>query len=103
MRPDSDREAVGKRYAALATAAARGGTCCTPAERTVFGASRYHTDDLVAVPDLAVAASTGCGNPTAVAISPKVRRCSTLAPEAGSTSSSPPAASAPLGRSTAST
>jgi SAM-dependent methyltransferase len=67
MRHDSDREAVRERYAELATAAAEGGTCCTPDEQTVFGAGRYDADDLGAIPDAAAAASIGCGNPTAVA------------------------------------
>ena len=67
MRRDSDREAVRERYAELATAAARGGTCCTTDEQKVFGAGRNDADDLGAVPDAAAAASIGCGNPTAVA------------------------------------
>ena len=67
MRQDSDRDAVRERYAQLATAAAQGGTCCTPDEQAVFGAGRYDADDLGAIPDAAAAASIGCGNPTAVA------------------------------------
>ena len=56
-----------QRYAVLAQTAAQGGTCCTPKERGVFGASRYETEDLAAVPGSAANASLGCGNPTAVA------------------------------------
>ena len=67
MRDDSTREAVRQRYASLATAAADGATCCTPDEQAVFGASRYGSDDLAALPETAAAASIGCGNPTAVA------------------------------------
>jgi arsenite methyltransferase len=61
------RELVRRRYAQLAEAATRGGTCCTPDEQSVFGASRYRPDDLEAVPGPAEQASLGCGNPTAVA------------------------------------
>jgi arsenite methyltransferase len=67
MTDDTTTEIVRQRYAELATTAAQGATCCTPEEQTVFGASRYGTDDLGAVPAPAVAASLGCGNPTAVA------------------------------------
>ena len=67
MREDSDREAVRRRYAELATAAASGGTCCTAEEQEVFGASRYELGDLGEVPASAAAASIGCGNPTALA------------------------------------
>ena len=67
MRADSTRESVRQRYAQLATTAARGASCCTPDEETVFGASRYRSDDLEALPGTAAGASLGCGNPTAVA------------------------------------
>ena len=60
-------EIVRQRYAELATTAAQGATCCTPEEQAVFGASRYAADDLGEIPSAAVAASLGCGNPTAVA------------------------------------
>ena len=67
MRDDSSRDAVRERYARLAVAASEGGTCCTPEEQRVFGASRYSAADLGALPGMAAAASIGCGNPTAVA------------------------------------
>lgn len=67
MREDSTQESIRQRYAELATAAADGGTCCTPDEQVVFGASRYAPADLGALPKTATAASIGCGNPTAVA------------------------------------
>ena len=67
MRDDSATEAVRLRYAELATTAAEGGTCCTPGEQHVFGASQYASDDLEHLPQTAAAASIGCGNPTAVA------------------------------------
>ncbi len=67
MRNDSATEAVRRRYAELATGAADGTSCCTPDEQEVFGASQYATDDLRGMPETAVAASIGCGNPTAVA------------------------------------
>jgi arsenite methyltransferase len=67
MSDDPTTELVRKCYAELATDAAQGATCCTPDEQTVFGASRYDTDDLDAVPATASLASLGCGNPTAVA------------------------------------
>ena len=67
MTEPSTTEIVRQRYAELATTAARGATCCTPEEQTVFGASRYGADDLGEIPSAAVAASLGCGNPTAVA------------------------------------
>ncbi|MFZ6005582.1 MAG: arsenite methyltransferase [Actinomycetota bacterium] len=67
MTEPSTTEVVRQRYAELATTAAQGATCCTPEEQVVFGASRYGADDLGEVPTAAVAASLGCGNPTAVA------------------------------------
>jgi arsenite methyltransferase len=67
MTDDRTTEIVRQRYAELATTAAQGATCCTPAEQTVFGASRYAADDIDAVPATAAAASLGCGNPTAIA------------------------------------
>jgi len=67
MRDDSTRESVRQRYAELANAAAKGATCCTPDEQKVFGASRYGSAELGALPETAAAASIGCGNPTAVA------------------------------------
>ena len=67
MTDDRTTETVRQRYAELATTAAHGDTCCTPAEQVVFGTSGYDTEDLDTIPSAAAAASLGCGNPTAVA------------------------------------
>ncbi|NIH85186.1 arsenite methyltransferase [Amycolatopsis granulosa] len=69
---DTDlRETVRARYAAAATAVTSGGTgCCGPAAPDVddsFGAASYSTADRDQLPAEAIAASLGCGNPTAVA------------------------------------
>jgi arsenite methyltransferase len=66
------RDAVRARYAAAATAVASGATggCCGQDAVEVgdgFGAALYSTDDRHHLPVEAVAASLGCGNPTAVA------------------------------------
>jgi SAM-dependent methyltransferase len=55
------RENVRERYAA----AARGGSSCGCSE--VFGSTLYDADEAAAAPEAAVAASLGCGVPTAVA------------------------------------
>ena len=82
--PDSVREQVRLRYAAAATrvAGGQGGCgcgqpsdcgcdsgCCggATAEEPGFGAELYAGVDRDALPDTAVLASLGCGNPTAVA------------------------------------
>lgn len=61
------REAVRERYAAAAREAAGGqrAGCC--GEPEVFGASQYGDADREGLPELARAASLGCGNPTVVA------------------------------------
>ncbi|WP_262062933.1 arsenite methyltransferase [Streptomyces sp. STR69] len=65
------RETVRKRYAASALKVTEGGTaCCGPAPVEIddnFGSALYPTADRDALPAAAVAASLGCGNPTAVA------------------------------------
>ncbi|MGI5286520.1 arsenite methyltransferase [Nonomuraea polychroma] len=65
------REQVRERYAAAAVAVTTGGAaCCGPQEAEIeegFGAALYAADDREALPAEAVAASLGCGNPTAVA------------------------------------
>ncbi|MGH3564319.1 MAG: arsenite S-adenosylmethyltransferase, partial [Mycobacterium sp.] len=71
------REQVRERYAAAA-AAVTGGTdnnlltvesCCGPSRPTqiddIFGAALYRVSDQSELPAQAVAASLGCGNPTA--------------------------------------
>ncbi|MFJ4480519.1 arsenite methyltransferase [Streptomyces xanthochromogenes] len=65
------RETVRRRYAAAAVQVTEGGTaCCGPAAIEVdenFGSALYAADERGALPAEAVAASLGCGNPTAVA------------------------------------
>ncbi|WP_327404613.1 arsenite methyltransferase [Streptomyces sp. NBC_01288] len=71
------REAVRRRYAAAAVQVTEGGTgCCgpQPAETDdsfggddIFGSALYSADERGTLPAEAVAASLGCGNPTAVA------------------------------------
>src|SRR5687768_12597402 len=57
---------VRERYAAAATRAATGnGACCGPEEG--IGAGLYSALEQTELPDAAVLASLGCGNPTAVA------------------------------------
>jgi len=65
---DDLRHRVRERYAAAANDA----SCCEPgcgtrATDPGFGAALYRSEDVVAVPEGAVATSLGCGNPTAVA------------------------------------
>ncbi|MFF0734271.1 arsenite methyltransferase [Streptomyces chartreusis] len=65
------RETVRQRYAAAAVQVTEGGTaCCGPQPVEVdenFGSTLYAADERDALPAEAVAASLGCGNPTAVA------------------------------------
>ncbi|MFJ3336035.1 arsenite methyltransferase [Streptomyces sp. NPDC086766] len=65
------RETVRRRYAAAAVQVTEGGTaCCGPQPVEVdetFGSALYGADERDALPAEAVAASLGCGNPTAVA------------------------------------
>ncbi|MFL6144266.1 MAG: arsenite methyltransferase [Labedaea sp.] len=67
------RETVRARYAAAATAVAEGNVavdCCGPQAAEVddnFGATLYAAGERDQLPAAAVAASLGCGNPTAVA------------------------------------
>ncbi|HSJ74316.1 MAG TPA: arsenite methyltransferase [Miltoncostaeaceae bacterium] len=76
--PGDIREQVRERYAAAAVAAAAGadpeiasgcggGGCCAGPDRAVFGASLYEDADRGELPEAAVLASLGCGNPAAVA------------------------------------
>ena len=63
---DQIHEMVRERYAAAATQAATGtGACCGP--ETGIGAGLYSALERDELPDAAVLASLGCGNPTAVA------------------------------------
>ncbi|WP_073951220.1 arsenite methyltransferase [Streptomyces kebangsaanensis] len=65
------RETVRQRYAAAAVKVTEGGTaCCEPQPMEIgenFGSALYATDERDTLPAEAVAASLGCGNPTAVA------------------------------------
>ncbi|MGP4005828.1 arsenite methyltransferase [Streptomyces sp. 4N124] len=65
------RESVRQRYAAAAVQVTEGGTaCCGPQPVEVdenFGSTLYAPDERDTLPAEAVAASLGCGNPTAVA------------------------------------
>ncbi len=78
--PDQLRDAVRERYAAAARQAtwtggdATGAGCCTSdtamlsdEQRAAFGSGLYDDADRTELPDRAVLASLGCGNPTAVA------------------------------------
>src|SRR6185503_15316190 len=65
---------VRSRYAEAAIAAAAGHAeadaleaCCAPDGSIAFGNLLYSANDRAALPDAAVLASLGCGNPTAVA------------------------------------
>jgi arsenite methyltransferase len=66
------REIVRKRYAAAARGARTGASCCGDAVADscgggVFGDALYDADEAAGAPRQAVAASLGCGVPTAVA------------------------------------
>ncbi|MFJ1804943.1 MULTISPECIES: arsenite methyltransferase [unclassified Streptomyces] len=65
------RETVRRRYAAAAVQVTEGGDgCCGPQpveSDENFGSALYATDERETLPAEAVAASLGCGNPTAVA------------------------------------
>jgi len=84
--PDTIREAVRERYAAAARTVTasepEAASCCGPTEssccsaeaavipddeRDVWGAELYEAEERGELPDTAVLASLGCGNPTAVA------------------------------------
>ncbi|TDD07566.1 arsenite methyltransferase [Saccharopolyspora terrae] len=72
-QPAELRDTVRQRYAAAATAAGHSDTtdgCCGPAQVEVgdgFGSSLYAASERQQLPTAAIAASLGCGNPTAVA------------------------------------
>jgi arsenite methyltransferase len=63
------REQVRANYAALAQRVGTepGASCCGPSETDGFGAELYTADERGQLPDAAVLASLGCGNPLAVA------------------------------------
>src|SRR5690606_19835428 len=62
---ESIHELVRDRYADAARQASAGTSCCGP--EAGIGAELYSALDRDALPDAAVLASLGCGNPTAVA------------------------------------
>ncbi len=68
-KPETDqvRDAVRARYAEAAQAT--GACCCGPASATenVFGRTLYGDDEAEVLPERALAASLGCGNPTLLA------------------------------------
>jgi SAM-dependent methyltransferase len=67
LRSDDLREEVRQKYAEAATGAGCGcgeGGCCSDGE---FGSTLYEISQRAELPDAAVLASLGCGNPTAVA------------------------------------
>ncbi|MEU8975415.1 arsenite methyltransferase [Streptomyces monashensis] len=70
-QPTDLRESVRQRYAAAALKVAEVGTaCCGPQPVEIdenFGSTLYAADERDALPTETVAASLGCGNPTAVA------------------------------------
>jgi arsenite methyltransferase len=61
---DTLRDEVRRRYA---EAAVGGEGCCGPGGCSSFGSALYDAEERGEVPDAAVLASLGCGNPTAVA------------------------------------
>jgi len=65
MTTETIHDQVRDHYARAATMAAQGGSCCGDGE--AIGASLYSALERDELPDAAVLASLGCGNPTAVA------------------------------------
>src|SRR5919106_880456 len=71
---DELREDVRRRYAESAREATNGGSCgcgsgscCADGETATFGEALYDAEQRGELPETAVLASLGCGNPTAVA------------------------------------
>jgi arsenite methyltransferase len=75
MTADALREEVRRRYAESARAVSDGsegcgcgsGSCCADADTESFGKALYAAEQRGELPEAAVLASLGCGNPTAVA------------------------------------
>ena len=65
MTTESIHETVREHYAAAAVRASHGASCCSDPE--TIGANLYSVLERDELPDAAVLASLGCGNPTAVA------------------------------------
>ena len=66
MTTDTIHEAVREHYAAAAVKAAEG-SCCSTSEPEAIGAALYSSLEQAELPEAAVLASLGCGNPIAVA------------------------------------
>jgi SAM-dependent methyltransferase len=66
MTTETIHETVRAHYAAAATRAGEGG-CCSPGESEAIGPALYSALEQAELPEAAVLASLGCGNPTAVA------------------------------------
>jgi SAM-dependent methyltransferase len=64
---DDLKEQVRERYAALARVAETTACCGSGPDAVSFGAARYSDTERDELPEAAVAASLGCGNPTMVA------------------------------------
>src|SRR4051795_10709527 len=65
MTPEAIHETVRLHYAEAAVRASQGSSCCSNPE--TIGAGLYSALERDELPDAAVLASLGCGNPTAVA------------------------------------
>ena len=65
MTTETIHETVREHYAAAAVRASQGSSCCSDPQ--TIGAELYTALERDALPDAAVLASLGCGNPTAVA------------------------------------
>ena len=94
---ESDRRA----NASCCDPASEGSSCCS--DDAVFGPELYSALERAELPDAAVMASLGCGNPTAVAGCDPARPFSISGRGAASMSSCPPAGSGRPGGRSAST
>ena len=66
MTTETIHETVREHYAAAAVSASQGTSCCS--DPSTVGAHLYSALERDELPDAAVLASLGCGNPTAVAV-----------------------------------
>ena len=87
---ESLKAAVRENYAraALRVGGHQGGCCGSSSDNScgsTISANLYDTDEQANVPAEAMAASLGCGNPTALAELKPARLCSTWAPSGEST------------------
>ena len=93
MTTETIHETVRQHYADAAVRASQGSSCCSDPE--TIGANLYSALERDELPDAAVLASLGCGNPTAVADLHPASGSSTSARVAASTSCCPRSGSAP--------